>query len=43
MRAFAIVEALPLGQLLLEIHVVVIREELVELVWVLNIGPPRYC
>ncbi len=38
MRAFAIVEALPLGQLLLEIHVVTIREELVELVLARSVG-----
>ena len=39
MRAIKIVEVLPDGQFFLEIHVVTIREELIELVLVTE-GPP---
>lgn len=39
MRTVEIVEALPVGKLLLEIPVVAVREELVELVFVGSVGP----
>ena len=37
-RAFAIVEALPLGQPLVEVHIAAIREELVGVVLVRSVG-----